>query len=286
MIRTAVLLAASLVFITSIFSAQTADKPKESPVALERKLHGEWKGKGGCVGDLTLRADGTFERQHFSPGNNQLTGTWDVRWNALQPTLFLTCKTSDAPDRIKVGMTWEIKLIQLDDEDLAYQYPDGNTVRYTRVKAPIALERMLHGAWQGGDCVGELTLAADGTFDRQHYSPGNNKLTGTWKVRWNALPPTLVLNCTASDDPEYVRQEEVKLVQLDDESLAFGYPGERTVRYTRADKSEERELDELQGTWVPLFKTTQGLRPFEAARAIFSPMRAILWSLSRFSFSQ
>lgn len=252
MIRTAVLLAASLVFITST-SAQTADKPKETPVALERMLHGEWKGPA-CGGDWTFGADGNFEVQHYSPGGNQLAGTWEVRCNALPPTLVRTCKTSDDPGF--VGKTWEVKLIQLDDEALAYQYPDqhpgGHTVRYTRVKAPVARERMLHGAWQGGDCVGELILAADGTFERQHYSPGNNKLTGTWKVRWNALPPTLVLNCTASDDPEYVRQEEVKLVQLDDESLAFGYPGERTVRYTRADKSEERELDALQGTWVPL----------------------------------
>jgi len=39
---------------------------------------------------------------------------------------------------IKVGETTEVKLVQLNDEALAYQYPDqypdGHTVRYERVK--------------------------------------------------------------------------------------------------------------------------------------------------------
>ena len=128
MIRTAVFLVASLVFITS---AQTADKPKEGPAALERKLHGEWIG-GPCMGELTLGADGTFERRHYSPGNHHLTGTWEVRWDALPPTLVLTCKTSDYPEE---GKTSEVKLIQLDDEALAYLYPGNEQVyRYKRVK--------------------------------------------------------------------------------------------------------------------------------------------------------
>ena len=59
MIRTAVILAASLVLITP---AQTADNPKEGTAALERKLHGEWIG-GPCVGELILGADGIrYER--------------------------------------------------------------------------------------------------------------------------------------------------------------------------------------------------------------------------------
>lgn len=134
MVRTAVLLAASLVFIAS---AQTADtQPKDPLVALERKLHGEWKG-GLCMGELTLRADGTFERQHYTPGSIALTGTWEVRWKSLPPTLALTCKTSDEPGRRDVGKTSEVKLVQLDDEALAYEDPEylgGQPVRYTRVK--------------------------------------------------------------------------------------------------------------------------------------------------------
>ena len=138
MIRMLFLLALSLAFITSAQTARSADKPKEPPVALEKKLHGAWEADGlNCVGDLTLRADGTFERQHYSPGNNKLTGTWEVRWNALPPTLVLSCKTSDDPDL--VGKTSEVKLTQLDDETLAYQFPGGpnpgvGTHRYKRLK--------------------------------------------------------------------------------------------------------------------------------------------------------
>jgi len=132
MIQTALVLAASLAFLPC---AQTADKPQEGPVALERKLHGVWKGPA-CGGNWTMRADGTFAVEHYSPGNNKLTGTWEVRWNALPPTLVLTFKTSDAPERLKVGEAWEIKLIQLDDEALAYEWPKnpGQSTHWTRVK--------------------------------------------------------------------------------------------------------------------------------------------------------
>jgi hypothetical protein len=126
MIRILVILAASLVCITS---AQTADLPSDTPVVLERKLHGSWKGPA-CGGDWTFSSDGTY-----------LSGTWEVKWNALPPTLVYTCKTSDAPDRIKVGETSAVKLIQLDDDTLAWQhldqYPNGHTVRYERVKSEL-----------------------------------------------------------------------------------------------------------------------------------------------------
>ncbi len=128
MIRMALLLAASLVPLTS---AHTTEKQKEGAAALERKLHGQWKG-GACLGDWTFRADGTFELRHYTPGNNKLTGTWEVRWNALPPTLMTTCKASDHSDY--VGKTWEVKLIQLDDEALALQHQGGATTRYERVK--------------------------------------------------------------------------------------------------------------------------------------------------------
>jgi hypothetical protein len=108
------------------------EKSGKDLASLERRLHGTWKG-GACIGELTLRADGTFERQHYSPGNNRLTGTWEVVWHALPPTLVFTCKTSDAPDRIKVGETQEFKLIQLDDETFAYDQ-GGHRVVYERVK--------------------------------------------------------------------------------------------------------------------------------------------------------
>jgi hypothetical protein len=141
MIRTAAFLAASLVFITS---APAVDQPKEAPaaadantpLALERKLHGDWKGPA-CGGVWTFAPDGTYAVQHYTPGNNKLTGSWQMRWNALPPTLVLTCKTTDAADRLPVGQTWELKLVQLEDEALAWQWPEDPsefTSRYERVK--------------------------------------------------------------------------------------------------------------------------------------------------------
>jgi hypothetical protein len=130
MIRTALLVAASLVFTTS---DQAADQQKEALVMLEGKLHGEWKG-GPCAGDWTFAPNSTYKVQHFSPGNNELSGTWQVRWDALPPTLVLTCKTSDAPERIKIGKNTEVRLIQLDNNAFTYQYPGGRTYRFTRLK--------------------------------------------------------------------------------------------------------------------------------------------------------
>lgn len=134
MARTAALLTALLLFVGSSF-AQTPIRPKASPDSLERMLIGVWKGPA-CGGDWTFEADGAFEAKHYSPGNNQLTGTWEVRWSALPPTLVRTCKSSDEPDL--VGKTWEVRLIQLDDVALAYQYsnqyPSGHQVRFTRAE--------------------------------------------------------------------------------------------------------------------------------------------------------
>ena len=133
MIKTALMFAASLIFIVS---THASDEPEKAPVALERLLHGEWKGPP-CAGDFTFRADGSFERRHYTPGNNKLSGTWQVRWNALPPTLVLICTTSDDPDRLPVGKTWEVKLIQLDDEILAHQSSENRPerlVRYSRAK--------------------------------------------------------------------------------------------------------------------------------------------------------
>jgi uncharacterized protein (TIGR03067 family) len=81
-------------------------------------------------------------------------------------------------------------------------------------------------------------------------------LNGTWRVRWDALPPTLVLTCKASDYAGFVgKTEEVHLVQLNGEALTYQYPGDgRPVRYARVTARDlaEEELAALQGTWVPL----------------------------------
>ena len=129
----------AIIFSMSVIAtkAQPVDvsETKGGLVALERKLHGAWKGPP-CCGDWVFDADGTFAVEHYSPGGNKLTGTWELRWNALPPTLALTLKTSDAPERIKVGQTWEVKLIQLDDEALAYVWPQNpeRPIYWNRVK--------------------------------------------------------------------------------------------------------------------------------------------------------
>jgi len=136
MVRSALIVLAS----GFVCVAALGQKPEENAksgkelAALEAKLHGEWKG-GACMGELTLRADGTFERRHYSPGNNRVTGTWAVAWDVLPPTLTLTYKTSDAPDRLKVGEILPLKVLQLDDAVLEYRWPVTNgTERYERMK--------------------------------------------------------------------------------------------------------------------------------------------------------
>jgi hypothetical protein len=83
---------------------------------------------------IALRADGTYERIHYGPGNKTVAGTWAVRWDALPPTLVLACKTSDDPESI--GKTGNVKLVQLDDEGLGYQYSENpkQTRRYSRLR--------------------------------------------------------------------------------------------------------------------------------------------------------
>jgi hypothetical protein len=98
--------------------------------ALEGKLLGTWTGPA-CGGDYTFHADGTFDLRHFTPGNNTLTGTWSVRWDALPPTLVLTCKTSDIkandpgrPEYEYLGKALELKLLELSGDTVAFRHPN------------------------------------------------------------------------------------------------------------------------------------------------------------------
>ena len=107
-----------------------------------------------------------------------------------------------------------------------------------------ALERKLLGTWQGGPCVGDYTFDANGTFVLRHFTPGGNTLTGAWSLRWDALPPTLVLTSKTSDfkkkDPgraEYAhlgKAVEVKVIELDGDTLVLRFPNtKREQRYER-----------------------------------------------------
>lgn len=107
--------------------------------ALEQKLLGTWRG-GDCVGDYTFNADGTYELNHFTPGNNTLTGTWSLRWDALPPTLVVLCKTSDFkktapnwPEYEYLGKPLESKVIELTKDTLVCRFEnEKEALRYER----------------------------------------------------------------------------------------------------------------------------------------------------------
>jgi hypothetical protein len=113
-----------------------------------------------------------------------------------------------------------------------------------------AIERMLLGAWKGPPCAGDYTFKSDGTYECRNFTPGQNTLTGTWSVRWDALPPTLLLKCTTSDfkkkDP--TREEfagktvELKLVELNSDAFAYRYPKDKFEwRNSRPDKRQDAD---------------------------------------------
>ena len=62
-------------------------KAERELAALGTKLHGRWHGEGGCVGNLTFRADGTYEWTHRGPGGHTDTGAWAVRGEPMAPVL-------------------------------------------------------------------------------------------------------------------------------------------------------------------------------------------------------
>jgi hypothetical protein len=130
-----VLVLAAVVLLVSLAQAASAGPPGtergKELAALEQKLVGAWKGQGGCEGNLLFRADGTYNLTQFGPAASDTAGTWKVRWDALPPTLALTCTTSEIPE--EVGKTTEGKLVRLDKERLAVEYADF-VGRYARVK--------------------------------------------------------------------------------------------------------------------------------------------------------
>jgi hypothetical protein len=110
-----------------------------------------------------------------------------------------------------------------------------------RWKDLTPLEQKLLGTWKGRTtCDGRLVFRADGTYELTEYGPAHDDSKGTWKVRWGSQPATLVLTCTASEIPgEVGKTMEVKLLQVDDKSLAIGYAhpnGRPSGHYTRLKK--------------------------------------------------
>jgi hypothetical protein len=127
--------AAVLVFVAST-SVMSGDPPRNEPgkalAELEQKLLGAWKGQTGCAGNFLFRANGTYELTGYGPAPYDSAGTWKMRWDALPPTLVLTCKTSEVPD--EVGKTTEVMLVELNDKSLTVKRASPDVDRYARVK--------------------------------------------------------------------------------------------------------------------------------------------------------
>jgi hypothetical protein len=103
--------------------------------ALEQKMLGTWQGQGPCDGRLVLRADGTYKLTEYGPADYDSQGAWKVRSEVSPATLVLICKNSEVQD--EVGRTTEVKLVKLDDKNLAIEYANRNgspSGRYKRVK--------------------------------------------------------------------------------------------------------------------------------------------------------
>ena len=107
-----------------------------------------------------------------------------------------------------------------------------------RGKELAALDQKIVGAWKGQSaCSGCLIVRADGTYELTGYGPAACDSAGTWKLRRDAQPATLVLTCKTSEIAEEVgKATEVKVVKLTDTSLAFEYASQHVGHYTRVKK--------------------------------------------------
>jgi hypothetical protein len=155
-----VLAPAILVFSTVQASASTGDRPKIQ-TEWEEKLLGNWVG-GPCMGSLHFSADGTFQRRHYSPGDNEFTGTWTLK-PGVQPKLTLTVKASDDPQSFAPGKIWELGIVRLDADALSYQYADGGSSTYHRKSLDQEAAELLRGRII--DATVAQTIAASESFE-------------------------------------------------------------------------------------------------------------------------
>jgi hypothetical protein len=99
-------------------------------------------------------------------------------------------------------------------------------------------EQKLVGSWKGQTpCGGNFVFRADGTYELTKYGPAGDDSAGTWKVRSDDPPHTLVLTCTKSEIEDEIGQTtELKLVTLNDENLVVKGEAADANRYARVKK--------------------------------------------------
>lgn len=119
-------------WVHSVGAEPPAKGPGKEVAALEKKLLGDWEGYEGCSGDYVFRADGTYKLTGFGPGGDASAGTWKVRWDALPPTLVLTCKESAFDEDI--GKDTKLKLLELNDAILTLEYEHKTVLHYAHPK--------------------------------------------------------------------------------------------------------------------------------------------------------
>jgi hypothetical protein len=125
----------------------------------------------------------------------------------------------------------------------------GAPAKGDRPAVPVVagIERKLHGTWKGPACGGTFTFKPDGTYTLEHYSPGNHTLAGTWTMRWDALPPTLVLACKSSEQADYVGKTwELKVVKLDDKAFHYArVEPESEMHFERSDLAKAAKESQI-----------------------------------------
>lgn len=103
------------------------------------------------------------------------------------------------------------------------------------------LEKKLVGTWLGhGACVGDAIFQADGTYHLYGYGPVPSREIGSWKVEWNELPPTLVLEPWPTEGNDSTEPTKVHLVKLKDEEFEFRYLElDRNAGHRRGTETDE-----------------------------------------------
>jgi uncharacterized protein (TIGR03067 family) len=136
--------------------------------------------------------------------------------------------------------------------DFSPKAPAARLYHLERENTAAGLARKVEGYWVGtAACQGDVTFKADGTYFWSYYGPGSATIAGKWAVRWDALPPTLVMTPTASTDKDYLRSAaEVKVLRLDATTLVYEGNKHRT-EFAREPKREPKRQDAklLQGRW-------------------------------------